>query len=462
MNHSQAIYWHQGMFLQPQHFQQAEQHQRFQLSPLLESGLPHFWGVGRLDLPPSALANRTVEIRNAQLVFPDGTYIDYPGNAVIKPRTLNANGIEGDKPNTVYLGLKKLLPREINVTEAASLQEAGDASTRFASLANPQETADLYAEGPTAQVRTLLHVVRIFFEHEIEHVEQYDLIPIARLVRDGEAMVLSPNFIPPCYTLAGAEPLSAMIRDIRDELAGRARQLQEYKSPREMQKAEFDSSYLVFLLALRSLNRITPYLFHLTETRQAHPWQVYGTLRQLVGELSSFSERFDMLGEAEDGTPGLPPYDHGDLGKCFGRVRSLISHLLNEITVGPEFLAILTYQDGCYRSTLPRDFFGQRNRFYLVVRTEADPLRVVEALQSEARLAAEDELPQLIAHALPGLELIHMPLAPQGLPRRASSYYFRIEQQSRQWEAVERDGSIALYWLDAPDDLKAEIVVLGR
>ena len=81
---------------------------------------------------------------------------------------------------------------------------------------------------------------------------------------------------------------------------------------------------------------------------------------------------------------------------------------------------------------------------------------------SGACLASLEEMPKLIAHALPGVELIHMPLAPQGLPRRSNSYYFRIEQQSQQWDSVEKDGTASLYWLDAPDDLKAEIVVIRR
>jgi type VI secretion system protein ImpJ len=72
------------------------------------------------------------------------------------------------------------------------------------------------------------------------------------------------------------------------------------------------------------------------------------------------------------------------------------------------------------------------------------------------------EMQGLIAHALPGLELIHMAVAPQGLPRRSYSFYFRIEQVSQQWEIVEHEGTISLHWLDAPEDLKAEIVVLRR
>jgi len=219
------------------------------------------------------------------------------------------------------------------------------------------------------------------------------------------------------------------------------------------------------LLALRTLNRAAPHLFHLTETPQVHPWVVYGALRQLVGELSSFSERFDMLGAAADGTAGLPQYDHVELNRCFARAHTLISHLLNEITIGPEFLAALEYRDGVYAAELPHTFFDRRNRFYLIIRSELaakDPAGLVDSVLRDARLAAGDDIPGLIAHALPGLELINMATAPQGLPRRANSYHFRIEQVSQLWDAVERQGSIALQWLDAPEDMKAEIVVLRR
>ncbi len=462
MEEKQGIYWHQGMFLQSQHFQMADLHSQFQYKPMLEAGLPHFWGVGELELVASATANRTVEVQSARLIFPDRSYVEYPGNAVIKPRPFDADWVEGDKPFTVYLGLKTLSANEKNVTIVPDLMEAGGVATRYATLAAPPDVADLYSDGPDAQVRTLLHVVKVFFESEIDKLQDYTLIPIARLVRDGDAIKLSDSFIPPAYAISGSSVLMRLVKDIRDELTGRARQLQEYKSPREMQKAEFDASYMVFLLALRSLNRASPYLFHLTETRQVHPWLAYGAMRQLVGELSSFSERFNMLGEAEDGTPGLPPYDHADLGKCFDRVRSMVGQLLNEITVGPEFLTILEYRDGYHVGELPHNFFGQRNRFYLVIRTEKDMDWVVNSVQRDARLAALREMPGLIAHALPGLELIHMAAAPQGLPRRSYSYYFRIEQISQQWDVVEHEGAIALHWLDAPDDLKAEIVVLRR
>lgn len=464
MEEQQAIYWHQGMFMQPQHFQMADLHNQFRSKPLMDAGLPYFWGVGALHINTSSVVNRVIEIDSAQLLFEDRTYVEYPGGAVIAPRSFDTAWVEGDKPLMVYLGLKKLSSQEKNVTLVESLSAVSAVSTRYVSLSNPPEVADLFSDGPASQVRTLQHVVKIFFETELPNIEGFELIPIACLVRDGDTVKLDDDFIPPSYTLGASDVLMRTIREIRDELSGRTRQLQEYKSPREMQKAEFDASYMSFLLALRSLNRACPYLFHLTETRQVHPWVAYGTLRQLIGELSSFSERFNMLGESTDGsgTVGLPPYKHTDLHRCFERAHVLISTLLNEITVGPEFLAILEYREGAYLGDLPPSFFDRRNRFYLVIRTEKDPKWVVDSMQYETRLAAPEDIPGLIAHALPGIELIHIPSAPQGLPRRANSYYFRIEQVSQLWDSVERQGQIALQWLDAPDDLRAEVVVLRR
>jgi type VI secretion system protein ImpJ len=459
---NKAIYWHQGMFLQPQHFQVADQYKHFIQRPLFEAGIPHFWGVGEIELSRSAVTNRSIDIRRARLLFQDHHYVELPENAVIAPRAFDPAWVQGDRPLTVYLGIRKITVQERNVTEVSSLADASSVQTRHATVMAVPEMTDLYSGGPAAPLQTLLYVVKVFFESERDHLDDFDLVPVARLVRDGDAIVLDEHFIPPCYALAGSGALQLTLREIRDELVGRVRQLQEYKSPREMHKAEFDASYMLFLLALRSLNRFSPSLFHLLESDQVHPWLAYGTLRQLIGELSSFSERFNMLGEMDGGSGGLPAYDHLNLNACFNQARTLIGHLLNEITVGPEFLVILEPRDDVFTGQVPRSVFGQRNRFYLVVRTQAEPQWVVDSILHGVRLSSLDEIPTLIRHALPGLELIHMPNAPQGLPRRAHSYYFRIEQMSDQWEIVEREGDIALHWLDAPEDLRAEIVILRK
>lgn len=461
MDHSKGIYWHQGMFMQPQHFQLAEQHGQFRIKPLLESGLPHFWGIGKLELSRTAIANRFIEVLGAHLLFPDRSYVEVQNNAVVAPRRFDDAWVGDEKALTVYLGVRKLSNQGSNVTLCDSLEEAAAASTRYASLRRPPEIPDLYSNGPAAPVHTLLHVVRIFFESELDKLGEYELIPIAQLARIGDTITVSETFIAPCYALEGSELLLRIVCEIRDEVAARAHHLQELKSPREMHRAELDPGYVELLLVLRSLNRTYPHLLHLTQSHEVHPWVVYGALRQLVGELSSFSERFDVLGQMQDGRSGLPSYDHGTLYACFSRAQSLIGRLLNDIAVGPEHLAVLEYRNGLFAGELPRNFFDRRNRFYLVLRSEQAASLAVP-VQRDARLASAGDIVGLVTHALPGLELIHLAAAPQGVPRRANACYFRIEQVSELWDAVERQESIALQWPDAPDDLRVEVVVLRR
>jgi len=462
MNEKAGIYWQQGMFLQPQHFQQSDLHQQFQRKPALENLQPHFWGVGELALSSGAVANMRIEVQSARVLFQDRSYVEYPGNAVIAGRAFTADMVEGDRPVTVYLGLRRLHATDSNVSTVGELSEAALASTRYATTYAAEEVPDLYSNAPPAQVRSLMFVARIFFESELESLQDYELVPIACLVRDGSLIRLVDDFVPPCYALSGSQALQQQIRDVRDELAGRARQLQAYKRAGDMQLGGLDTTDLVFLLGLRTMNRFSPQLQHLSEDDNLHPWAVYGVLRQLVGELSSFSERFNMFGEADDGTAGVPPYDHRQIGRCFARAHALISYMLNEITVGAEFIVQLKPEGQFQVGELPKRLFSEHNRFYLLIHSEASREAIAQGVTRDARLGPTGEMAKLLSLALPGLELIHLPVAPQGLPKRPNSHYFRIEQISRQWESITRDGLVALFWIDAPADLRAEIAVVRR
>jgi type VI secretion system protein ImpJ len=460
MDNAQGIYWHQGLFLQPQHFQQLELNQQYARKPLFESSSPYFWGVSDLEISTDALNNRSVEIRSACLLMRDHSFIEFPGNSVLPARSFDRVWSDMDQPLDVYLGIRKVSPVAVNVTTVDSLLDIAGVTSRWVSLSDPEEVVDLYAEGPTAAVPKIVQLVRVFFGPELASLDDYELIHVARLVRDSDTVRLQPQYIPPCYTLSGSSQLVNLLKDIRDDMAGRLRQLQEYKVPRDAQRMDLDPDYLIFLQAVQSLNRSVPAVFHLSETGSVHPWLVYGILRSVIGELSSFSERIDFLGRRDSRDEGLPPYDHENLGDCFFKAKRLVNILLNEITIGPEFLVVLELK-GDYRvGQIPLEYFAKRNRFYLVTHDSGLSDRNGNDFLKEARLAFPGDLPKIIDHALPGTDLIEIANAPQGLPRKADSRYYRIEQMSEGWEAVERSGEVGLFWPEATDEFRAEIVVL--
>jgi type VI secretion system protein ImpJ len=456
------LFWHQGLFLQPQHLQLADLYAQSLLTPVYKYLCPYPWGVGELEIQTAALDNLTFNLLRGNLIFPDMTYVALPGNAIIEARSFGEAWGEGGKPFSVYIGLKKWNEFGENVTVVPRLSDFAEVNTRFVTPVDPEEVQDLHHNGPPAKVQRLYHVLKVFWETERDQLGEYHLIPVAQLERMGEKVILSEKFVPPCLTIRGSEILLRLISDIKDQIASRGRQLESYKRDRGIHTAEFGARDMVYLLALRSLNRYTPPLEHLLASNHAHPWNVYGLLKQMIGELSTFSERVDVMGEMADGIRGVLDYDHRNLGECFAGAGAMITQLLDEITAGPEYVIQLSYDGTYYAAELPPAIFEGRNRFYLVFETETDPQFVVQSLGTISKLSSRESLPLLIAKALPGIKIKHLSDPPQELPRRARAIYCQIDHHSDQWTQIQKGNSIALYWDTAPEDLKVELMVVGR
>jgi type VI secretion system protein ImpJ len=456
------IFWHQGLFLQPQHFQLKDLYDQSLLIPFHRFINPHFWGIGDIEIQQAALGNRSFDLLSGNFLFPDMTYTGFPDNAVIEARSFESAWEEGGKTFTVYVGLKKWNDTGENVTVLSSLNNLFDVTTRFVTTTQPEEIQDLHQNGPSAQVKRLYYVLKIFWETEMDLLGDYELIPLACLEKDGDEIVLSKQFIPPCLCISGSETLNKLVPEIRDQISSRGRQLETYKRERGIHSAEFGTKDMVYLLALRSLNRYIPLLTHLTETKRIHPWSMYSVLRQVIGELSSFSGNISVNGEQEHGTPLLLGYDHQNLWECFSGAKLLITRLLDEITAGPEYIIQLLYDGTYFSADLPPTIFEGRNQFFLVFETETDPKNVLQTMGKIAKLSSRQTLPILIARSLSGIKLDHLAIPPQELPRRAHSIYFQIDHHSDQWDQVQKGNNLALYWDAAPQDLKAELMVVRR
>src|SRR3546814_14295422 len=127
--------------------------------------------------------------------------------------------------------------------------------------------------GAPGNVAVMSYVLRLFWEDEIEHLGDYELMPLARLEQDGEVVRPVPDFTPPCMTLAGAPQLQHLLHELRDEIIGRARQLEVFKQPLANRAQDGDSPFGT-LLALSVLNRYSPPPHPLTETPQTNSKRV--------------------------------------------------------------------------------------------------------------------------------------------------------------------------------------------
>jgi type VI secretion system protein ImpJ len=456
------VFWHQGLFLQPQHLQLLSRYSDSQSLVVKEYLAPYFWGLGSCHIQLAALDNRSVQVSEGRFLFPDMAYPILSENALVNPRSFDDAWEEGGAHFDVYLGLRKFNPAGNNVTVADDFNDLTDVSTRWVTAAHADQVPDLHQDGPAAEVQRLYYVLKIFWGSEKAQLGSYELLHLARLERDQDKIRLSTRFVPPCLTIGSDPTLYKILKEIRDQIGARSRQLEGYKRDRGLHSAEFGARDMVYLLALRSLNRYAPMLAHLMAAQSGHPWAVYGLLRQLIGELSTFAADVSYTGEDASGVQLLPEYDHGDLGGCYGAAQALVTRLLDQITAGPEYVLPLLFDGTYFGSELPPAIFEGRNRFYLVMETESDPQHLLNAMQGIAKLGCRESLPILIARSLSGIGITHLSEIPKELPRRARALYFQIDHHSDQWAQVQRGKNVALYWDAAPEDLKIELMAVGR
>ena len=124
MNVNRPLFWHQGLFLQPHHFQQQDLYFQSLLAPYQRFIQPYLWGVGDLEIQESALDNGSFHLNRGEFLFSDRSYVTFPGNAVIEARSFDEAWFEGEKPLMVYLGIRKLNHNGENVTVMPSLSRS--------------------------------------------------------------------------------------------------------------------------------------------------------------------------------------------------------------------------------------------------------------------------------------------------------------------------------------------------
>lgn len=456
----QSIFWHQGLFLQPQHLQHNDRLIQQRQADIAAHMSPHPWGVISLDVDQAALSTLELRVNQLTALLRDGSLLKYPGNAVVESRRFDLSSIAEGR--TAYIGLRRMMPGEDNVCVVNTPSQAVTAQTRLAVAAEPEAVTDLYAQGPEGQLELMSYVLRVFWDDEVQDLGDYDVMPITRIEQDGDTARLQRQFIPPCLNIAASSTLLEQLRQIRDELSGRARQLEIFKPTSVAKTEDIDANHVSLLMALSVLNRYGPLMNHLLEAPQTHPWQVYGILRQLVGELSTFSDRYDMLGETQDGRTLIPAYQHDDLATGIAALKTLISVLLNEIAAAPEMLVRLQpagASAGLYSAELPSGFFGRRHRYHLLVLGQFEGAEQAQDLMRDMKLAAPEQIDMLVTHALGGVELMHLTEPPRGIPRRSGALYFYIDPLSEAWDNIEQAQEVALFAAGAPDDLQVELIV---
>lgn len=455
MKGHRPVFWSQGLFLHPQHFQAADEAIAGQIDLLRLYGLPYFRGVRRLVFA-SSNPDHSIAIDRLEAVFPSGAAVNIPYEATLAPLAMGEDWPAPDKPGILYVGLALPKSGGANAAPDSSGEFSGK---RFVYGEEPALMPDLYGASAPAPVQRLSYAPILIKDTDIERYPDFECLPLALLRRSGEHIEFDPLFLPPLLCLDASSHLTGMIRSVRDMAISCAGRLAGYKTSVGAEAP--DMRFVLNFTALGILNRHIPLLTHFLSAPAMHPWRIYGNLRVFAGELSSFYDDMDCLGRTSADGDGILDYNHDSPASCFGPLCDLLTRLMSDLGIDESKTLLLLPDAPYFAADIPDNFLSPSCRYWLSVRVGGMSEGLAQELPRFIKLGARDRLNHIIAKAVSGVPLAPS-LAPPGFLKRSDTAWYSVDTAHPLWQSIADQGKVSLFWEGASDGAEVRLVATGR
>jgi type VI secretion system protein ImpJ len=428
MGWDNKVVWTEGLFLQPQHFQQQDRYVE-RLVRTSTAGLrPFSWGLTQLELDTDLLTLGKFALRAVSGILPDGTPFSAPGDCDHpKPIDLPENA----RNTVVYL----LLPaRQPGSVETAPAEQVETVARFVVAEHEAQDTNGGYQSNATLPIGKL----RLRYALEGEARSGHVAIGLARIVemRADKSVVLDDAYIPPVLVSGASAVLSGFINQLQGLLHHRSEAL----AGRVSETATRGAAEIADYLLLQLCNRYEPLVTHLASiVGQLHPEQFYQMAVSLAGELATFTE-------TRKRPAAFPPYRHEDLQATFRPVfaalRQALSAVLEQTAVP---IPLQERKFGIRVGPILDRSLVTDATWVLAVKAQIPAETLRRGFPNQVKIGPVEQIRELINVALPGIAVRALPVAPRQLPYYSGTSYFELDRNSPYWAGLARSGGIAIH-----------------
>ncbi len=392
-----SIYWHDGLLLTPQHFQQISLRQEALLQYNTGMIAPFYWGIRYLKLEESKLIQGLVQVKEIEAVMPDGLVISYregddlQADHGLQVVDLNQKQYEEikHKPMKIYLAVSPQT-RRLSKGEHARYH-----------LYDGEPVKDEYSGEGKARIRRLVPHLRLFVADTPPHQETVYL-PLLEMEFRNDNNFFQTNFIPPLLIVTSnqrsrahsqlgidCERIARSVREKALELAGQA----ETQSSGGAMRLDLETKSWI-----RSLAASLPHLEAILSTEVSHPYPIYLALCSMAGHLAAFGTKL---------VPDKPAYNHYDLRATFEPVIKFIEQAIREGLTSSFSSHLFTYHDEVYDLNFDADWMNRR----LVIALRGRPgISTDELIQwgEECLIGSEEHMQSMRSKRILGAKRYHI------------------------------------------------------
>jgi type VI secretion system protein ImpJ len=192
-------------------------------------------------------------------------------------------------------------------------------------------------------------------------------------------------------------------------------------------------------MLLQVVNRWQGLLAHWANAGHVHPERLYSALVAMAGELATFTD-------PRRRPSAYPGYRHEDLQRSFAPVvadlRRALSSVLEQTA---EAIPLQERRHGVRVGQINDRNLLRSAAFVLVVRADLPTEQLLRLFPHQAKIGAVEHIRELVAVAMPGIDLRPLPVAPRQIPYHAGSAYFELERSSQHWAVMQNSGGFAIH-----------------
>ena len=427
MSAHNRVIWSEGLFLQPQHFQQQERYFERYVETRCRPLVPHSWGFTEIEFERDLLSIGKAALRRATGVFPDGTPFRMPEDDPL-PKAIDIGPDVRDQ--ILYLAVPLRRSGELEADRDAGTDELVRHDVREVQARNATASGGDQALLEVGALRT-----RLLLASDV--TQAYACVPLAHIVecRADKQVVLDENFIPTVLHVRAAGRLASFT----SELLGLLHQRGEALAGRVAATGRGAAAEFADFLMLQAINRYEPLLAHYADSGDLHPESLFHVCVTAAGELATFTATSKR-------PPKLPAYRHDRLRESFDPViialRESLSKVLTQSAIS---IPIEPKKFGISVAMVADRSLYSTAVFILAARADLPSEELRRRFPAQLKIGPVEKITDLVRLQLPGVPVHAVPVAPRQIPYHAGFAYFELDQTDALWEQLTNSGGVAMH-----------------
>lgn len=442
MSWNNKVIWTEGMFLQPQHFQQQERYFENLINNRIAVLFPYSWGFNTIEINPALLSQGKIQLTSGQGMFQDGTPFNFPYQDD-PPSAIDVDVNLRDEVIVLALPIQRM-----GTIEVAALEDQDNYLSRF--IAHNTDVPDCATKiNNNASINVGRLNLKLMRERDV--TDSHMALGVVQVIeRRSDQVILEKNFIPPMLNVASDEILTRYLQELCGLLTQRGNDLAAFYA----QPGDRGSAGIADFLMLQTINRHELLFSHLNALSILHPEKLYSICLDLVGDLAIFND-------SNSHRPNFQPaYQHDALWVCFDKIMVKIRELLASCVDSKVTLIKLEKdQFSVWHAVIHNKALFRNANFILAIKTQYPAETIRERFPSHIKIGPHDKIRNIVNNALTGIPLIPLSFDARRIPIpiHTGFTYFEFGRENELWNELEHSAGLAFFIAGNFPELELEL-----